>query len=199
MIEAPARRKDIPPQRRREILDAAAELFSQRGYHGVTVNAIAERAGISKGNLYWYFTSKQEVFYELFEYVAIPLFAPVVEILFEDGAPREKLVRVARACFDTAEANPEAVRLVWQIAAQPELRELTSSEYTNWGRPFLELVVPQFVAMGDPRPEDAALFYAITLDALMAAWAMSPEVFDRDKVLAILEERVIDFGRPRDV
>ncbi|MCJ7521327.1 MAG: TetR/AcrR family transcriptional regulator, partial [Dehalococcoidia bacterium] len=61
-METPVRRKNIPPQRRQQIFEAAAELFSHSGYHGVTVDAIARRAGISKGNLYWYFNSKREIF-----------------------------------------------------------------------------------------------------------------------------------------
>ncbi len=52
------------------ILDAALEVFISKGYHNVTVSDIARRAGISKGSLYVYFRSREELFRELFDYMA---------------------------------------------------------------------------------------------------------------------------------
>lgn len=54
----PARHAD----RRRHILDAAAGLFARHGYERTTTAQICRAAGISPGNLYHYFSSKQEVF-----------------------------------------------------------------------------------------------------------------------------------------
>lgn len=50
---------------RERLLQAAANLFSERGYHGVSVDAIAERAGFTKGAVYANFASKEEFFLEL--------------------------------------------------------------------------------------------------------------------------------------
>lgn len=56
---APAVRKgDL---RERQILDAAEELLARRGYADMTVGDIAEAAGITRGALYFYFASKQDV------------------------------------------------------------------------------------------------------------------------------------------
>jgi AcrR family transcriptional regulator len=43
------------------ILDAAAAVFTERGYRGATVDAILARAGLSKGTFYWHFESKDEL------------------------------------------------------------------------------------------------------------------------------------------
>jgi AcrR family transcriptional regulator len=45
-----------------QILDAAEELFSQHGLHGVTVKDIADKVGVHKSLVHYYFTDKQEVF-----------------------------------------------------------------------------------------------------------------------------------------
>ncbi len=47
---------------RQSLLDAAASVFAERGYHGATLDAIAERAGLSKGSVYHNFSSKHELF-----------------------------------------------------------------------------------------------------------------------------------------
>lgn len=50
-----------PDQRRREILDAATELFRDRGFDVVTVQGIAGRAGVAAGTVYLYFPSKEAI------------------------------------------------------------------------------------------------------------------------------------------
>lgn len=52
---------------RQNILDAAFRLFSSAGYAGTTVAQIAAKAGVSASNVYSYFDSKVDVFYELYE------------------------------------------------------------------------------------------------------------------------------------
>ena len=48
-------------QRRQEILDAAREEFFERGFHTPTVDDVATRAQVSKGTIYLYFASKEEI------------------------------------------------------------------------------------------------------------------------------------------
>ncbi len=192
------KRKDIPAIRREEILNAAAELFSESGYHGVSVDAIARKAGISKGNLYWYFKSKQDIFHQLFEYFSEPLFGPLFEILESDKPPKEILRTLARACIETAAANPEIVRFGWQIASQPELKEMFSLEYTEWMEPFIERLTPLFESAGESHPGEIAAFFALTLDAFMGLAAMMPEHFEKESFLSIIGERFIDCLDPAE-
>ena len=51
--------------RRREVLDAAAGLFRENGYHATTIGDIAAAVGMQKGSLYYYFGSKQDLLAEL--------------------------------------------------------------------------------------------------------------------------------------
>ncbi|WP_459549866.1 TetR/AcrR family transcriptional regulator [Nocardia sp. X0981] len=48
-------------QRRQEILTAAAELFGERGYDAVSLDDVADRLDLTKGSLYYYFSSKEEL------------------------------------------------------------------------------------------------------------------------------------------
>jgi TetR/AcrR family acrAB operon transcriptional repressor len=54
--------RPTPEARRADLLDAAESCFAEHGYHATTVDAIAERAGVSKGAVYWHFESKRDVF-----------------------------------------------------------------------------------------------------------------------------------------
>lgn len=53
--------------RKEEIIRAAAELFSQKSYHDVTMDDIAEKVGVAKGTIYLYFDSKENLYLEIME------------------------------------------------------------------------------------------------------------------------------------
>jgi AcrR family transcriptional regulator len=53
-------------QTRAAITDAALELFRSHGYEATTMRAIAQRAGVSTGNAYYYFSSKEELIQEFY-------------------------------------------------------------------------------------------------------------------------------------
>lgn len=64
----PSRRfQDLTPERRGRILGAAAEEFAREGYGAASVNRIIESAGISKGQLYYYFEDKEDLFATVME------------------------------------------------------------------------------------------------------------------------------------
>ena len=193
-METQIKRKDIPPQRREQILRAATELFSQGGYHGVTVDAIAQKAGISKGNLYWYFKSKQEIFQLLFEDIGARLFTPFLEVMLSDAPARDKLKAFAAATMDGAESDPEALALILQILAQPELRELLTSEWSMLMIPFIDFMKPLFTEIGDKNPEGSAMLYAMILDYIMLLPVLGPEAYDRQKLMAALEDKFFSQG-----
>lgn len=55
-----------PPEvRRREILNVALDLFSRKGYSDTTVDHICKKAKLTKGGLYWHFSSKKEILISL--------------------------------------------------------------------------------------------------------------------------------------
>jgi len=56
-------------QKRYIIIETAASVFSQRGFHGAVIAEIAKLAGIGKGTIYEYFPSKEELFFSVFEWM----------------------------------------------------------------------------------------------------------------------------------
>ena len=56
---------DRVQERRQQIMDAAIACFARKGYHRTTMDDIVAASGLSKGTLYWYFKSKDELFFSL--------------------------------------------------------------------------------------------------------------------------------------
>lgn len=59
---------NIKNEKKSSIVAAAAHVFAQRGYSGASVAEIAAQAGIGKGTVYEYFTSKEDLFFAVFEW-----------------------------------------------------------------------------------------------------------------------------------
>ncbi|MCV7224983.1 TetR/AcrR family transcriptional regulator [Mycolicibacterium komossense] len=91
---------------RRELLDAALEVFSEDGFGSATVEKIAERAGAAKGTLYTYFPQgREQLFCELYEEINNELIDKATEIYSgaEGGDFSSRLVAMSEAVVDVAE------------------------------------------------------------------------------------------------
>ena len=81
-------------EKRPLILRAATEVFAEQGFAAVTVAEIADHAGIGKGTVYEYFSSKEELLFAVFEWMNERIFARFQELSAEAGTTRERLQRM---------------------------------------------------------------------------------------------------------
>lgn len=86
----------IKDRRRKEIIDAAMEVFGANGFHKAKMGEIAEKAGIGKGTIYEYFGSKKDLFEEMLKFIVDIYFDGVLKVTEESGTVKEKLVSFAR-------------------------------------------------------------------------------------------------------
>lgn len=85
-------------ERKNEIIDAADELFSQKGYDGTSTNDIIEKVGIARGTLYHHFKSKEDIMDALIERYSNRLLGAAQEIAADKSIPVvERLIRVIMA------------------------------------------------------------------------------------------------------
>lgn len=83
------RRADSGLSPRAELLAAAAELFTTRGYAATTTRAVAERAGMRQASMYHYVSGKEELLAELLESTVTPSLTLARQLLAEEVAPAE--------------------------------------------------------------------------------------------------------------
>lgn len=85
-------------ERRNEILDAADELFGQKGFDGTSTNDILERVGIARGTLYHHFKSKEDIMDALIERYSVRLLGAAQESAADKSIPVvERIIRVVMA------------------------------------------------------------------------------------------------------
>lgn len=95
-------------ERKNEIIDAADELFSQKGYDGTSTNDIIEKVGIARGTLYHHFKSKEDIMDALIERYSDRLLGAAQEIAEDRSIPVvERLIRVVMAMNLSGERSNE--------------------------------------------------------------------------------------------
>jgi TetR/AcrR family transcriptional regulator len=95
---------------RRLILDAALEVFSNYGFRGSTIDQIAEKAGMSKPNLLYYFPRKQNIYVTVLEDTLATWLEPF-ENIDPEGDPLDELRRYIAVKLEISAKKPEASRL----------------------------------------------------------------------------------------
>jgi AcrR family transcriptional regulator len=86
---------------RNEILDASAQIFSQKGYHGTSMQDIAIAVNLQKASLYHHVSSKQEILFDLLNRGLDILITQVEEAVDEPGSADERLRRATCAYLTT--------------------------------------------------------------------------------------------------
>jgi len=107
-----AEAKAPPIDKRRNILDAAIEVFARQGFHSTRVSDIADEAGVAYGLVYHYFDSKEEVLNELFTERWSLLLTAIEEADASAESPRSKLAAVAAFIVDSYQHNPELMKVI---------------------------------------------------------------------------------------
>ncbi len=144
------------PDRRREILEAALRVFSERGFRGATIKEIGREAGIrSSALIYWYFEDKEDLFGEVLA-SHVPVMRAVTELWpLMEVEPKEVLTRLGRAYLAFDETNTRALRLViGEAVLRPEVAEQFFAGGPERVLGFLKAYLGRQIELGRLRPHD---------------------------------------------
>ncbi|TVR25450.1 MAG: TetR/AcrR family transcriptional regulator [Ilumatobacter sp.] len=111
--------------RREQVLDVALEVMGRAGYHGASMNDIAEAAGVTKPVLYQHFDSKRELFLALLDEVGNRLLSAIANATAEAPDGKSKTERGFRAYFHWVANDHDAFMLLFGGGARrdDEFRE----------------------------------------------------------------------------
>ena len=181
-MSEPAYRRMQVDERRRQLLDAGAELFAEHAFEEISMLQIAKAAGVSKPLLYHYFPSKIDLFK-----AAVAEKAEELERLItpsREGGPLERLAESLDAYLAWIEENAQTWAKLMQSAAMlPEARELVE----GFRQQTMDLVLAELTKRRKARP---ALRTAIKgwlgyMDAAILDWTENKDL-PREKLRDLL-------------
>ncbi len=186
------RRKDARPQ---EILDAALASFAEKGFNAARVEDIAARAGVSKGTVYLYFDSKQDMFRALVREGMAANLQSVGAMVARHEGPSSDLLRlfltttVAAILTSPLSAVPKII--ISESGNFPEITEFYRREVIDVGLGLLAQIIGRGIARGEFRPvaTEHAAKLCIAPVVLSAIWKscfaqFDPAPFDAEAFIA---------------
>src|SRR5512136_2147786 len=93
------------------ILQAAERLFGEKGYRGVSIDEIAKAAGVSKGLVFYHFSSKKALVEHILTDAMTTVLTRWDAIAESEKSGRAKLGAAVRACFEVFESRPYLLRI----------------------------------------------------------------------------------------
>jgi len=107
--------KDKKALKRESIIQAALQLFSLNGFHKTTIPDIATKLGMSVGNLYNYFSSKDILAQEIIKYTSEVLGSKIREVNMMDISSQEKIRKIVEVYFTIAKEKPEMIEYFLRV------------------------------------------------------------------------------------
>ncbi|WML50910.1 TetR/AcrR family transcriptional regulator [Neobacillus sp. PS3-12] len=165
-------------QRRKQILKAAFQAASEKGYESVTLQDIADYAEVSKGVTNYYFENKADVFAHLFEWITTRIYEKEAKSIDEKETAIEKLEAYINQVFISPKENKIFYRVYLDFLAQVKnnnrYKEVNQQFYENcWsiGKNIITLGIEENVFKVD-NIEQSAISIRCMIDGSLIQWLM---------------------------
>lgn len=146
---------------------AALRLFAEKGFHNTSISAIAKAAGISKGLLYNYYDSKEDLLKSLIEHVIEHYSGDIDEFLQSDLSAHQKIVAITESAVHMVQHDAAYWKLLTTLALQQDVIENLKEHLDNRKEEMIQLAAAIFEQMGFTDPTKEAMLYGATLDGMM--------------------------------
>ena len=151
-------REQLIEARRAQILDAAAAVFAEKGFHRATTKEIARAAGVSEGTIYNYFDSKADLLIGIMTRLAEleNLDQELTDALQSDA--RDFLVTIFRERMGLVQQKVETIQAVMpEILVNPVLRERFHQQFVQPTATLFEQYIRARIELGHIRPLNVPL------------------------------------------
>ena len=127
---------------REGILEAAARIFSEKGFHATSMQDIADAVNLQKASLYHHFSSKQEILVDILDHALDLINSRLEFVLSQSLSPGEKLRQAMVSYFQTIAENQNlaAVLLLELKSLDPELKARQASRMEKFEGLWRDLI-----------------------------------------------------------
>jgi AcrR family transcriptional regulator len=188
-VSGSSRRQQYSASTKRALVDVAAELFTEQGYAGTSLDAIVSGARVTKGALYHHFSGKQALFEAVFEKVEADASKRISKTVRTTRDPWEKAVLGLREFLEVVQ-QPAYSRIVIQegpvVLGYERYRE--QEERSTFG--IVQEIVSSVLEAYDLEPSMVETFSRVFFGAMSAAGAAVSSAEDTKRASAEVEAAI---------
>ena len=182
--------KVLRENKKREIMDAALNLFAEKGFAAASINMIAKRAGISKGLIYNYFESKEELITTILN-SGFDEFLSVFNTNKDGILTDEEFIYFIEQTFEILKSNIHFWQLYFHVVVQPDVIKLVEPKLMEIVLPLLTTMSDYFHTKGYENPMAYARFFGAMLDGVSMNYIADPNSFPLEEVKKIIISKFI--------
>lgn len=173
--------KKIRADKQKLIKDTALKLFAEQGYQTVSIQQITKTAGISKGLIYNYFESKEELLKSIM-FEAIDNMLDNFDPNHDGVLEQHELIGYIDKSFNKIRDNFDFWKLFYSLVVQPSVFELLMLKYAELFEPYFKMLTAYFTIKGCENPQTESVFFTALLDGLAMNYLLDPEHFPFDDI-----------------
>lgn len=174
--------------RRLQILNAAERIFSRKGFDKARMDDIVHAAGISKGSLYWYFKSKDELIRALLDRVFISEMREAEALVELPGSAEEKLKAFVAIAVREYKHFEKILPLSYEFVALAARSKAVRAVIVGYFKHYLEMmakIIEDGIEAGEFRPvePDVAASSLISMyEGLAMLWFLEPDLVEWERM-----------------
>ncbi|MCB9295567.1 MAG: TetR/AcrR family transcriptional regulator [Lewinellaceae bacterium] len=173
------------------IKKAAMELFAHNGYHSTSISQIAKEAGISKGLLYNYFDSKEDLLHDIIM-EAVDMGEQIMgEVLSSPKEAAQQLRSMTEVTFEIVQKDRHYWKLMTSLAFQTDVLTSLMPELRKKQEEAVAAIADIFRRLGSGEPEKEALYYGAVLDGIMLHYMQMEETYPIEEMKAYVLDRFL--------
>ncbi len=159
--------EELREQSRQQIKQAALELFAKSSYANTSMAQVAKEAGVSKGLIYNYFDSKQDLLFALVEEQVAEGEALMEQFLETISDPLEQLIALTKATVQMVLQDINYWRFMTSLAFQPDVLSELMPLVKRQKETSIRLMIGIFERLGADEPEKETYLYGSMLDGIL--------------------------------
>jgi AcrR family transcriptional regulator len=174
--------EEIRQQSKAAIMQAALELFAQRGFDATSISQIAKEAGISKGLMYNYFSSKEELLKAIVSN-ALTDGKEMTEVLWDESLdPKEQLIRMIRGVVDQVKDNRQYWKLMTSLSLQKDVMSGMEEMIQKGKAGIIERITMLFGQLQVEDPLKEGYILGAFLDGIMLHYIVMEENYPLEEM-----------------
>ena len=170
------------------ILEAALSLFAENGYNTTSMDAIAKKAKVSKGNLYNYFKSKEDLLGNVLQN-GINQFSKLYEQNQFELNSEEDFEQFVRANFDILKANKSFWKLYYSLVTQAQVQHLFQKIFFPFLEQYMKVFQTYFYKKGDENPNATAMLLGSVIDGVSLGFIIMEDSYPLEEVVNKIIEK----------
>jgi TetR/AcrR family fatty acid metabolism transcriptional regulator len=179
-----APRPDVSQERITQILEAAVNVFARAGLHNARMDDIAEEAGLSKGAIYWYFDSKDEIIITILDNLFQREMDDMRALQSTERTASQRLMDFATHAMQDVIQVQAILPIAYEFISASYRRDEVSNALEQYYNSYMEILIPiiqEGIDQGEFRPEDPeeiAIAVGTVFEGTLNLWAYNPKLVD---------------------